>query len=146
MTRIETLLENRRRLRELFAKQFGRSVTISSVAAESTVPSPMSEPDREFLRKFMLVLEKYLADETLGVEDFARKMFISRVQLHRKLKALTDQSATDFIRDYRLNCAMIKLKNREGRVGEIAMQVGFGNEKYFSTAFKEKFGMSPSQV
>ncbi len=146
LTRMENLLENRRRLRELFAKQFGRSLTISSVAAESTVPSPISEPDREFLRKFMLVLEKYLADESLGVEDFARKMFISRVQLHRKLKALTDQSATDFIRDYRLNCAMIKLKNREGRVGEIAMQVGFGNEKYFSTAFKEKFGMSPSQV
>ena len=73
-------------------------------------------------------------------------MFISRSQLHRKLKALTDQNATDFIRDYRLNQAMEMLKNKEGMVSEVASRVGFANEKYFSTAFKAKFGVSPSRV
>lgn len=106
----------------------------------------LSGPDREFLQKFILVLEQHLADETLSIEAFAQKMFVSRVQLHRKLKALTDRSATDFIRDYRLECAHTMLKNREGRVGEIALRVGFGSEKYFSTAFKEKYGVPPSQV
>lgn len=91
-------------------------------------------------------MEKNLPNETLGVEDFAQLMHISRVQLHRKLKALTDRSATDFIRDYRLDRAHAMLKNREGMVYEIASRVGFGDEKYFSRAFKEKFGIPPSQV
>jgi signal transduction histidine kinase/AraC-like DNA-binding protein/ligand-binding sensor domain-containing protein/ActR/RegA family two-component response regulator len=146
LTRMENLVETRRRLRAIFGKQASSFATLSSGIAQGVTPTFLSEPDREFLQKFILILEKNLADETLGVEDFAQKMFISRVQLHRKLKALTDQPATNFIRDYRLECALTMLKNREGRVGEIALRVGFGNEKYFSTAFKEKFGVSPSQV
>ncbi len=74
------------------------------------------------------------------MEDLARKMLISRVQLHRKLKALTDRNVTDFVRDYRLDRAMAMLKNREGLVYEVASKVGFGSEKYFSRAFKEKLG------
>jgi signal transduction histidine kinase/DNA-binding response OmpR family regulator/ligand-binding sensor domain-containing protein len=106
----------------------------------------LSAPDREFLKKFTLLIEQHLADETLGVEDFADKMYISRVQLHRKLKAITGSTATDFIKNYRLDRAHAMLRNREGMVGEIAMRVGFGNEKYFATVFKEKFGLPPSQV
>jgi AraC-like DNA-binding protein len=106
----------------------------------------LSAPDREFLKKFTLLIEQHLADETLGVEDFADKMYISRVQLHRKLKAITGSTATDFIKNYRLDRAHVMLRNREGMVGEIAMRVGFGNEKYFATVFKEKFGLPPSQV
>ncbi|HRD83260.1 MAG TPA: helix-turn-helix transcriptional regulator, partial [Saprospiraceae bacterium] len=81
-----------------------------------------------------------------SVEELARQMLISRVQLHRKLKALTDQNVTDFVRDYRLDRAMAMLRNQEGLVYEVAYKVGFGSEKYFSRAFKEKFGVSPSQV
>ena len=86
------------------------------------------------------------ANEAVSVEDFAQKMLLSRSQLHRKLRALTDKSPTDFVRDYRLDRAHAMLKNREGRVGEVALRVGFGNEKYFSTVFREKFGVSPSQI
>ena len=146
LARMENLVENRRRLREIYGHPGINLSAAISGASGGTSAEFLSGPDREFLQKFMLVLEQHLADETLGVEDFAQKMFISRVQLHRKLKALTDRSATDFIRDYRLECAFTMLKNREGRVGEIALRVGFSNEKYFSTAFKEKYGVSPSQV
>jgi AraC-like DNA-binding protein len=62
------------------------------------------------------------------------------------LKALTDQNVTDYIRDYRLERAMAMLKNGEGLVYEVASKVGFNSEKYFARAFKEKFGISPSQV
>lgn len=136
--RMDNLRALRRRLRERYEQ-------ISNGAAAAG-DHPLSAPDQAFVLRFTQTIEQHLADETLGVEDFARKMFVSRVQLHRKLKGLTGRSATEFIRDYRLERARALLKNREGGVGEIAMRVGFGNEKYFSTAFKEKFGMSPSQV
>ena len=145
-TRMDNLVNMRRRLRELFGQQ--ASALAALAQQENALPGGglLSVPDRDFLQKFILTLEKNLGDTTLGVEDFAGKMQINRVQLHRKLKALTDRSATDFIRDYRLDRAHAMLKNREGMVHDIASRVGFGDEKYFSRAFKEKFGTSPSQV
>ncbi|MCC6459560.1 MAG: response regulator, partial [Saprospiraceae bacterium] len=139
LTRMGNLIELRRKLRFRYGQQ-------PSEPADPEVGEFLSPPDKEFLRRLNDTLEQHLTDETLGVEEFAQKMFISRVQLHRKLKALTDQSPTEFIRDYRLDRAMEMLKKREGLVNEIAAMVGFSNEKYFSTVFKEKFGLSPSKV
>jgi signal transduction histidine kinase/DNA-binding response OmpR family regulator/ligand-binding sensor domain-containing protein len=141
LARMHNLLELRRRLREYYQQQLP---TGGRVASE--LPDTLSAPDKEFLRRFMLVLEENLSDETLGVEDFAQKMFVSRVQLLRKLKALTGQSPTDYIRVFRLERAMALLQSREGNIMQVSAQVGFGNEKYFSTVFKEYFGKSPSEV
>jgi len=138
LARMANLVEQRRKLRQLFAER--------PVLAEVQQEAFLSAQDIDFLRRFKDLLEMHLSDDNLGVEDFAKKMFVSRVQLHRKLKAITNRSATEFIRDFRLERAHAMLLKREGLVGEIALQVGFGNEKYFSTAFKEKFGVSPSQV
>lgn len=139
--RMENLVALRRKLLERY-EQYSGGFAGQASAAEDL----LSPPDQSFIDRFTQTIEEHLNDEKLGVEEFAGKMFVSRVQLHRKLKALTGRSATEFIRDYRLDRAMLLLKNREGGVGEIAMRVGFGNEKYFSTVFKEKFGVSPSQV
>jgi DNA-binding response OmpR family regulator len=137
LARMENLVEMRRKLRQ----HYGSKPVVGEQPGES-----LSPPDREFLKKFTNLIEAHLSDESLGVEEFAHKMFVSRSQLHRKLKAITDRSATDFIRDYRLERAFAMLKKQEGMVAEVAMRVGFGNEKYFSTVFKEKFGVSPRQV
>lgn len=142
LARMENLLQLRSKLLERFSNQL-TAVTAPEAAGEQPF---LSAPDREFLRRLRFLLEENLSDETLGVEEFAQRMFISRSQLHRKLKAIAGQSVTDFIRDYRLDRAMQLLKNGEGFVNEVASEVGFGNEKYFSTAFKEKFGVSPSKV
>lgn len=135
--RIENLIESRRLLRDKYAGQ------PAGARIDTTV---FPEHDQKFLQNLTRILESNLDDDNLTVEDFAKRMFISRVQLHRKLKALTAQNATDFIRDYRLERAMELLKNKKGNVTQVAGMVGFGNEKYFSTVFKEKFGVSPSQV
>ncbi|MBK8705740.1 MAG: response regulator [Saprospiraceae bacterium] len=137
ITRIDNLIETRRKLRELW-----KGDQSPGVAGEAA----LSGPDLAFIRKFSLLISQHLSDETLGVEEFASKMQISRVQLHRKLKAITGHSATDFIRDYRLERAYALLKNKEGNINEVASLVGFGNEKYFSTVFKEKYGIPPSKV
>ncbi len=139
LARMENLVENRRRLRARY----------SQASLQDGQPEELdilSTRDREFLNRFIQTVEQHLSDETVSVEDLARKMFVSRVQLYRKLKALTDQNVTDFVRDYRLDRAMSMLRNREGLVYEVAYRVGFGSEKYFSKAFKDKFGVSPSHV
>ena len=142
LARMENLVENRRRLRERFAQQ------TAGRAAGAAEPPPefLTAPDQAFLRKINLLIEQHLDDEALTAEDFAAKMFVSRMQLHRKLSALAGQSTTAYIRNYRLDRAMAMLKNREGNVFQVSGMVGFGNEKYFSTVFKERFGLSPSDV
>ncbi len=138
LARMTNLVEMRRKLRERFSGQ--------PVAQVLEVGECISGPDADFLQKFTQILEQHLSDETLGVEGFAQKMFVSRSQLHRKLKAVTGRNATEFIRDFRLERAHALLRQGGGRVAEIAFRVGFGNEKYFSTAFREKYGIPPSQV
>jgi transcriptional regulator GlxA family with amidase domain len=140
---MENLVESRRRLRQHYAQQPHTQRLASDPTPETAFLNP---PDREFLKKFILMLEQNLSDDALGVEELAKKMLISRIQLHRKLKAITDQNVTDFVKDYRLERAMAMLKNREGMVYEVASKVGFVNEKYFSRVFKEKYGISPGQV
>lgn len=142
LARLDNLAENRRLLRQKYSRLSAEIIAGGEVQESAAMPAP----DREFMRRFILLLEQNLSDDTIGVEELAQKMFISRVQLYRKIKALTDRNVTDFVRDYRLDRAMAMLKNREGRVQEIAARVGFGSEKYFSRAFREKFGVPPSRI
>ena len=86
-----------------------------------------------------------LADSSLDVEKFAAEMAITSVQLRRKLKALTGQTVTEYVRNYRLEKAAELLKNSAGNVSEIAYQVGFESLPYFSKVFQDKFGKAPSE-
>jgi signal transduction histidine kinase/DNA-binding response OmpR family regulator/ligand-binding sensor domain-containing protein len=138
LARMENLVEQRQRLYQKQAPAPAQNDASSAAA--------MPERDRAFLQRFVGLVENHLSDEEVSVEDLAKQMLLSRVQLHRKLKAITGQNITDFVRDYRLDRAMAMLRNREGLVYEVAYSVGFKSEKYFSRAFKAKFGVSPSQV
>ncbi len=140
--RIDKLIEIRKMMQEKFSQQ-----PFSSAKKYSEKPiSFFSKIDNDFLRRFTLLVDEYLEDENLSVEILAKKMNLSRSQLHRKIKALTGQAPNDFVRNYRLDRAMELLRNKEGNVMQISIMVGFGNEKYFSTRFKERFGKSPSEV
>lgn len=143
LARIENLLEQRRKLRQRYAAQMEAPATVAGIQETPLAMSPM---DHAFLNRFTEILQACLSDDSLGVEEFAKKMYVSRVQLHRKLKAITDQSATDFIRDFRLREAMKLLKTRTDSIADIAAEVGFKNEKHFSTVFKEKYGISPKEA
>ena len=101
--------------------------------------------DQQFIRKAKLVIENNISESDLNVENFAREMALSRVQLHRKLKALVDQSATQFVRTIRLNRAAELLTKHSGTVSEIAYDVGFNTLPYFTKCFQEQFGVNPSE-
>lgn len=91
-------------------------------------------------------VEKYLDDETFDVETLARAVALSRTQLHRKLKAVLNQSPGDFIRSARLNRAHELLVGQVGTVAEVVYQVGYGNPANFATSFSRHFGYAPSEA
>jgi DNA-binding response OmpR family regulator len=100
---------------------------------------------QKFLHDLKKVIEANLDNDQFGVDELGREMAMSRSQVHRKLKALTDQSATTFIRNYRLHRAADLLKQDAGNVTEIAFLAGFNSQTYFSSSFQELFHCTPSE-
>jgi len=101
--------------------------------------------DKKFIQRAIEIVENNLTDSSFDVQNFADEMFVSKSQLHRKLKRTTGYATTEFIRLIRLKKAAQLLKLNSGTVSEIAYQVGFDNVGYFSKCFKELFGKTPSQ-
>ncbi len=91
------------------------------------------------------MIEDHISDYNFTVENFAEEIGLSRMQLHRKLTALTDQSANELIRSYRLKKSLKLLAGKTGNISEVAYDVGFNNPSYFASCFKELFGCSPSE-
>ncbi len=134
--RVRNLIELRRRLQKRFQKEGllkPRAVTVTSV-------------EEAFLTRMMNILEENLGEEDFGVESLSSALHIGRRQLHRKIKALTGETPTDFIRSIRLQRAKQLLEQKSGTVSEIAFQTGFSSLPYFSTAFKDQFGLLPSEI
>jgi DNA-binding response OmpR family regulator len=132
--RVKNLIAQRRKLRERFRKE--AVLQPHALAVTST--------DEKFLQKALAVVEARMSDEDFSVEIFGREVGMSRVQLHRKLRAFTDHSAGEFIRILRLNRAAELLAQHGGNVTEVAYQAGFNNLSYFAKCFHQQFGVSPS--
>ena len=99
--------------------------------------------DDQFWAQVEDVLSVKLVDANFTVEDFSKAMYMSRMQLHRKLKALSGLSASAFIRSRRLTYGARLIKEEGYTVTEAAFTSGFSSPSYFSTCFKEAYGMSP---
>lgn len=135
MIRIKNLISIRQKLQRKYqgeSWQKPKVVTVISV-------------HQKFIEALKNVIEKNIDNELFGVEDLGKEMAMSRSQIHRKLKALTDLSATTFIRNYRLHRAADLLKQGAGNITEIGYQVGFSSQTYFSSSFHELFGCSPTE-
>ncbi|MCO6489481.1 MAG: helix-turn-helix transcriptional regulator, partial [Phaeodactylibacter sp.] len=103
-------------------------------------------PEDAFLQKVRNTIEAHLSEPDFSVEQLSREVGMSRVQLHRKLKALTDMSASQHIRLTRLSIAYELLKDPQLNISEIAYRVGFKDPSYFSRVFSQEFGVSPSEA
>lgn len=111
-------------------------------------PMGVTAPSMEeaFLQKLMQAVEENMDKEDFTVEMLAGEVSLSRSQLHRKLHALTHQSATGFIRYYRLTRAMEMLQRHSGTIAEVAYKVGFSSPSYFNKMFVQQYGITPGQV
>jgi YesN/AraC family two-component response regulator len=133
--RMRNLLEQRKKLR----KSYSREVTIQPKNISVT------SVDERFLDHALKIMADHMSDDQFSVERFAEEIGMSRKNLLRKIKALTDKSVNEFIRNFRLNRAAQLLEAKAGTVSEIAYQVGFNNLSYFSKCFKELFGHLPNE-
>jgi len=100
---------------------------------------------KEFIKKLTDIVEANLANENFGVKDLIREMNISHSSLHRKLKSISNQTISQFIREIRLKKSKELLLNNDLTVSEISYQVGFGSPTYFNKCFHEQFGISPGE-
>ncbi len=107
--------------------------------------NPYYTSENEFIRKLTEIVENNLSDENFGVKELANKANISREQIHRKLKAISNYSASQFIREIRLNKAKDMLLKEEDTVSEIAFKVGFSSTSYFVKCFHDMYGYSPGE-
>ncbi|MDO4496717.1 MAG: response regulator [Bacteroidales bacterium] len=101
--------------------------------------------DNRVMERIMQVVNKELSNPELNADMLCDQVGISRAQLYRKMKEMTNQSVSNFIRNVRLKQAEQLLQNPDVRISEIALKVGFKDAQYFNKAFKEVYGIAPKQ-
>ena len=135
LSRVKNLIEQRRKLRERFAKRLivePKDISVTSA-------------DERFMQRALAVLEEHLSDSQFNAERFAEKVGTSRSSLYLKVHGLTGLSTTEFIRSMRLKRAASLIRKKSGSISEIVYQVGFNHLSYFSKCFKKQFGVTPSE-
>ncbi|MBE0670730.1 MAG: response regulator, partial [Anaerolineales bacterium] len=135
LVRIKNLILQRAKLRDYYLKQ---------LTAGKEQEAPVLSLDQQFLEKAHRIVKENMTEFNFSVEAFAGEMAMSRVQLHRKIKALLNQTDTEFIRNLRLMRAASLIKAGKGNITEIAFEVGFNNLSWFARCFQEYFGENPS--
>ena len=133
--RIRNLLESRKTLREKFSNSQG----------EWRQAMQTLKPDRELIEKATAILEIHLNDVFFSVDSLASALGLSRSTLHRKLKALTNQSATEFMKFVRINKSIKLIESGMTNIDEICFKVGFNSHSYYSMCFKKQLGQTPSE-
>ncbi|GAA4455262.1 hypothetical protein GCM10023189_22910 [Nibrella saemangeumensis] len=136
--RVRNLLQQRQRLYEWFTTRLPRT------AVPVIPPAPLTA-EQQFIDRLTALVEVHLDEPAFSVEALAEAANLSRMQLHRKLKALTNTPATDFIRNIRLARAAELLREGDQSVTQIAYAVGFDSLSYFAKVFQERYGKLPSQ-
>lgn len=138
LANIASLLANRQKLRRLFKAE--------KEADKPVVEDKAPSPDRHFLDTFFKAMDKHMGNTNLKIEDLGDEMELSRVQLYRKVKALTGMTPVEILRETRLKRAMQLLKTTDKTVSEIANEVGFATPGYFSSCFKKQYDKYPTDV
>ena len=138
LARIENLLRQRLLLKHLYQG--------SQEAEKEISESHLEDRDKQFLKQLQTIIQQNLSDSEFGVEDMGQQIGLSRVQLYRKVKAMTGSSVVDLLRKVRLAKAKRLLETRSMSVSEVAYEVGFSAPSYFTKCFKEEYGMLPGDV
>lgn len=135
IARIRNLLVSREKLKQRYLS--GPNTDIRQIVHSKT--------DHIFVTKANKILKKHLSSIDFTAEDFAQEIGMSRSNLHIKMRALTNQSTTEFMRTYRLREAGKLLAKHEYNISEVAYMVGFNNISYFNRCFKKLYKVTPSE-
>ena len=135
LSRIENLIESRKKLSQVLSKG----------VEDDEIGNLSNETDKSFLKQLRKIIQENLSNSDLSVEQIGDEIGLSRVQLYRKVKALTGYSPVEILRKARLTRARYLLQTTERTVSEIAYAVGFSTPSYFSKCYKDEFGENPKK-
>lgn len=135
LSRIDNLIESRKKLNQTWSKGVD----------DDEIGNISNEIDKSFLKQLRKIIQENLADSDLSVEQIGDEIGLSRVQLYRKVKALTGYSPVEIVRKARLTRARHLLQTTERTVSEVAYAVGFSTPSYFSKCYKDEFGENPKK-
>lgn len=130
--KLKGLLENRDRMRRRFSNEVANT-------------NQLQKGERRFLMEFEALIDKNINDSTLSVEKLSKELGMSRVQLFRKISALTNKNVADYIAEYKLQKAKTLLNDHNKNIAEIAYELGFNTPSYFTTFFKQKTDKTPTE-
>ena len=134
-SRIDNLIQSRKKLSKLF----------SNSDENDAFEKLSNETDKTFAAQLRKIIQDNLSDNEFNVERIGDEIGLSRVQLYRKVKALTGYSPVEMLRKARLTRARHLLRTTEKTVSEVAYAVGFSTPSYFSKCYKDEFGESPKK-
>lgn len=140
LARIGNLLKSRRKLRLIFD---GKADEEAERKAEDEKLSPL---DRKFFDRLKETISLHLSESNIKVEDIGAEIGLSRVQLYRKVKAITGLSPNELLRSMRLRKAHELITGTDMPISEIAYDTGFSSPGYFSKCFRDEYGVSPSDI
>ncbi len=147
-SRCANLLANRSRIRNLYRSEAG--VPLASRKEESVSATNrkvvISDIDSEFYTRFLTIAEKEIGNPEVGVDEIASMMGLGRSQFYRKIKALTNFSPVELLRQMRLKHARSLLTTTEKNISEIAYETGFSTPAYFTKCFRDAFGKTPTEL
>lgn len=132
IARIKNLIESKKRLQRFFGD------------SQSLVKEDICDIDKDFARKFKSLIESKMSQPDLNIEDLGKEMGLSRVQLYRKIKSLTNFAPNELLRIARLKRATSLLSSSNMTIAEICYEVGFSSPSYFTKCYKEQYGESPT--
>ncbi len=146
MARANSLVENRKRIRELWTSSSATPVKAAPVPSGKKEPIPQGDIDNDFYRRFLEIFTAEMGNSELSVDTLASSMGLERTQFYRKIKALTNFSPVELIKNLRLKQAVHLLKTTDKSVSEIAYDIGFSSPAYFTRCYRECFGETPSET
>ena len=150
MARIDNIMQSREQLRRRYAtlstSVVADGVETPPVATKTDDPSQPSARDREFIARLHDIIQSHMMETEFSVEWMGSEIGLSRVQLYRKVKALTGLSPVELLRKSRLNKADQLLRSTGMNISEVAYTVGFTSPSYFSKCFKDEFGIQPVEL
>lgn len=152
----ESLIKNRERIRKSLAESTENGIL---VAVSEQVKSPKESKsvvrqgerteqgiENEFYQKFLDIIDQEIGNAEISIEEIGTRLGLSRVQFYRKIKAITNYSPNEILKNRRLKTAYNRLVSSESTVSEIAYSVGFSSPGYFAKCFREHFGELPLEV
>ncbi len=141
-TRIRNLIEQRKKLQQWILKEIKKPGIDHILSID---PPDLTSMDQQFYKRLTKIVLDNISNPEFKVENLVAEMNMSHSQLHRKMVALTSQTANQFIRSVRLTRAAELISNKTATVTEIAFDTGFNNLSYFAKCFREQFGVLPSE-